>query len=284
MPLVDLLAIDNFAAARSVSLSDVSVGAVDTVRALDEKEEIEQWMQGILHDTNQTPHGPSEIVDIFTHKLTIQGRVGLAAFILKGKSFPTVRAAHVSHQIFRLERIQGLSFAIFGASGNVLDDVKEQFVSTAERLDCDYCILDAHDFARLFIAFGFLCPRDGERITGGRCTCGYSPSNRTSNLLQQDALRELATIHQLNQQSGVIILPTGSGKTRAAVLDVHRVGAKRCVYVAHSHEILESAEEEFLRHFSRREIRRFEGAPARNRLRRIKSRHRSVARKTSTGV
>ena len=159
MPLFNLLAVDNFEATRSIAPRDIASGAITTVRDLDEKEEIEPWVQAILHDTNRTSHGPSEIVDIFMHKLSVRGKTGLAAFILKGKSFPTVRPVHVSHQIFRLERLQDLSFAILGASGNVLDEVKEQFVSTAKRLLCDYAILDAQDLARLFIAFGFICPR-----------------------------------------------------------------------------------------------------------------------------
>ncbi|MGD0537021.1 MAG: DEAD/DEAH box helicase family protein [Verrucomicrobiota bacterium] len=247
----------------------MSEDALATVRDLDEREEMEPWIQGILCDTNRTPHGPSEIVDILTHKLVVRGREGLAAFILKGRSFGTVRPAHVSHQIFRLERLEGLRFAIFAATGNVLDEVKGQFVSTAKRLGCHYCILDAHDLARLFIAFGFICPRDGERLRSGRCSCGYSPANITSNLLQQEALREIATTHNLNQPAAAIILPTGAGKTRVAVLDVKRVGAQLCLYVAHSHEILESAENEFLREFAAEDIRRFEAAPAANEISRI---------------
>lgn len=269
MPLFTCLAVDNFENVRDVPPRNVSAGAVSTVRELDEREEMEPWIQAILYDTNHTPHGPSEIVDIFTHKLIVRGQEGLAAFILKGRSFATVRPADVSHQIFRLERIQGLNYAIFAASGNVLDEVKTQFISTARRLGCDYCILDAHDLARLFIAFGFICPRDGERIRGGHCSCGYSPTNRTSNILQQEALRELAITHEMHQRAGAIILPTGSGKTRIAVLDAHRSGTQLCLYVAHSHEILESAEEEFLRTFSAVEVRRFDGPPTANDLRRV---------------
>src|SRR5438552_14082406 len=180
MALFNLLAVDNFERVRAVAPRTIAPAAITTVRSLDEKEEIEPWIQAILYDTNRTPHGPSEIADILTHKLRVRGRDGLAAFILKGKSFATVRPPHVSHQIFRLERLQGLNFAIFGASGNVLDDVKEQFVATAQRLGWEYAFFDAHDLARLFVAFGFICPRDGERIRGGRCSCGYSPGNRTS--------------------------------------------------------------------------------------------------------
>jgi hypothetical protein len=142
------------------------------VKGLDETTELEPWIQSILHDTNRTPHGPSELVDILTHKMTVRGREGMGAFILKGRSYPTVRPKHVSHQIYRLERIADLSFAILAATGNVLDEVKEQFISTAARLGCQYGFMDAHDLARLFVAFGYLCPHDGERIRGGRCSCG----------------------------------------------------------------------------------------------------------------
>jgi hypothetical protein len=91
-------------------------------------------MRLILADDAQTPHGPAELVDIFTHKLSLNQTHGMAAFILKGKSFRTVRPSDVSHQIYRLEKIDGLRFAIFGAPGIVLDQAKEQFCSTCERL------------------------------------------------------------------------------------------------------------------------------------------------------
>jgi superfamily II DNA or RNA helicase len=269
MALFNILKVDNFHQIRSVPPRSVSDDAVDTVRGLDEREEMEPWLQAILHDTNHTPHGPSEIVDILTHKLVVRGQEGLAAFILKGRSFSTVRPSHVSHQIFRLERLDNLDYAIFAASGNVLDEVKEQFISTTTRLNCDYCFLDAHDIARLFIAFGFICPRDGEKIRGGQCSCGYTPANLTSNILQQEALRELSATHDMNQSAGVIILPTGCGKTRVSVLDVKRAESERCLYVAHSHEILESAEEEFLREFPEAEIQRFTSHPTAEALRRV---------------
>jgi hypothetical protein len=192
MALFDLVAVDNFNFARSIQRADIGAEAIATVRSLDEKVEMEPWLQAILHDTNRTPHGPSEVVDILTHKVTVRGRTGLAAFILKGKSFPTVRPSHVSHQILRLPRIRDLSFAVLAAPGDVLDEVKEQFVAMATQYGWEYCFLDADDLARLFVAFGYICPRDGQRTTGGRCTCGYTPWTRTSNVLQQEALRELA--------------------------------------------------------------------------------------------
>src|SRR5437867_4009152 len=77
-----------------------------------------------------------EISDIFTHRVTVKGRHGLAAFILKGRSFATVRHSDVAHQIYRLKKIDGLKFAVFGAPGVILDPAKEQFCSTCEEIGC----------------------------------------------------------------------------------------------------------------------------------------------------
>ncbi|MFX1563753.1 MAG: DEAD/DEAH box helicase family protein [Promethearchaeota archaeon] len=269
MSLITILTIDNFQLVRDVRPTIVSQAALDATRELHESEEIEPWIQAILHDTNHTPHGPSEIVDILTHKMSVRTREGLGAFILKGRSYPTVRPRDISHQIFRLERIADLSFVLLVATGNVLDEVKEQFVSTAKRLNCKYGFLDCLDLARVLIAYGYLCPHDGEKIYGGKCHCGYTPAVRTSNILQQETLKELSITHKLGQRSGVIILPTGAGKTRVAAIDVYRQDPKLCLYVAHSHEILEDAESELLLEFPPDMVKRFDSRPQVNELRKI---------------
>ena len=156
-----------------------------------------------------------------------------------------MRPPHVSHQIYRLEKIAGLEFAILAASGNVLDSAKEQFVSTAERLSCRYAILDAVDLARLFLAYGFFCPKDARRIAAGRCTCGYSPQKRILNVLQAESLKALDVARDLRQRAGLIVLPTGTGKTRIAAEGASRLGATSVLYVAHTHEILDVAKSEF---------------------------------------
>lgn len=215
------------------------------VAVLDERSELEVFLRDVLFDPNETPHGPAEIADIFTHRVALGSGPVLAAFILKGRSFQTVRPSHVSHQIYRLEKITDLGLAVFAAVGTVLDAAKEQFVSVASRLQVDYCWMDAVDIGRVLLAYGFLCPRDGRQIRGGRCGCGYSPTARFTNVLQEEAIAELETAHRLKQRAGLVVLPTGSGKTRIAARDSLTFGARRILYLAHTNEILNIAKKEF---------------------------------------
>lgn len=247
---------DSFSEVRNVSPDSVSELVVKAVRKLDEKEELEPYLRLILHDPNETPHGPAEIADIFTHKLSIQKLTGMAAFILKGRSFKTVTPRDVAHQIYRLEKIAGLAIAIFAAPGTILDGAKEHFVSTALRLGCNYSIFDAVDLARLFLAYGFLCPRDARKIISGRCSCGYSPSKRLLNVFQKDALEQLAQAHSGREPAGLIVLPPGSGKTRIAAEDASRSDAQHVLYLAHTAEILDVAQSEFEAVFGNPNVKR----------------------------
>jgi hypothetical protein len=229
--LIPLDDIPSFAAVKDAPLDKVSDALRDAVKRLHEVEDMEEFLRAILSDHAATPHGPAELVDILTHRIEIDGRSGWGAFILKGRSFKTVRPSDVSHQIYRLEKIDALTLAVFAASGVVLDSVKEQFSSTCRRLDVVHCFMDADDLARLFWAYGFLCPKDGQRIRGGRCTCGYVPHGHRLNLLQVEALRELKRSHELGQQRALVVLPPGAGKTRIAAQDAKQAGAKNVLYI-----------------------------------------------------
>jgi superfamily II DNA or RNA helicase len=231
---------------------------VQAVKGLDERDELEPFLRAILSDCSATPHGPSEIADILTHHVSVNGQHGLAAFILKGKSFPTVRPVDVSHQIYRLRKIAGLKFAIFVAAGVVLDAAKEQFTATCGDIPCHYSIFNAEDMVRLFIAYGFLCPHDASLISSGRCLCGYSPPKRVLNILQLDALSGLADAHANQQTTGLIVLPPGSGKTRIAAEDALRINASSILYVAHTSEILDVAQSEFEAKFGTQQVQRFD--------------------------
>lgn len=267
--LIPIEAFDNFKEAKDFSASDVTPELVQVVRKLDEREELEPFLRSILADFGETPHGPMEIADIFTHRVTVKGQHGLAAFILKGKSFPTVRHSDVGHQIYRLKKIDGLKFAVFATPGTILDPAKEQFCSTCEEMGCQYSIFDAVDLARLFVAHGFLCPKDARRISAGRCKCGYSPKKRILNLLQKEALQGLATAHALKQKTGLVILPPGSGKTRISAEDAKSFDPNRVLYVGHTHEILDVAQSEFEAKFGADNVTRLERASSFRQLNRV---------------
>jgi superfamily II DNA or RNA helicase len=68
--------------------------------------------------------------------------------------------------------------------------------------------------------------------------------HRILNILQDDALRELESAHHLWSAGGLVVLPPGTGKMRIAAEDAKRLGAKRLLYVAHTHEILDVAQSE----------------------------------------
>jgi superfamily II DNA or RNA helicase len=243
--LVTIDEIVEFADVKDVDAGSVTNKVRHAVASLHEVDDLEEFLRSIFRDLAATPHGPAEIVDILTHKVQVDSSKGLAAFILKGRSFPTVRPKHVAHQIYRLEKISGLKLAVLGTTGVVLDAAKEQFASTCERLGISYCLADTDDLARLCIAYGLLCPRDGSKINGARCHCGYSPGSAALNLLQTDALDALADDRASGSSKGLIVLPTGSGKTRVAALDACNSGSQSVLYIAHTHEILNVAEAEF---------------------------------------
>jgi hypothetical protein len=108
--LVPIEAFDNFNAVKDFPISGFPAGVlpdlIQRVKELDEREEFEPRLRSILADGASTPRGPAEIVDIFTHHVPASGRHGIAAFILKGKSFSTVKPVDVAHQIYRLKRLK----------------------------------------------------------------------------------------------------------------------------------------------------------------------------------
>lgn len=247
---------DAFVKVKDVSDSDIQHEVLKAVQKLDERDEFEPFLRCILGDVAATPHGPAELADMYSHRLAAKGKAGMAAFILKGKSFPTVRPTDVSHQIYRLKKMGGLSYAVLASPGIILDQAKDQFCTTCDEEAIDYAILERMDLARLFVAYGFICPKDGYLISSGRCRCGYSPENRILNLLQLEALAGLQTAHDEARRTGLIVLPMGSGKTRVAAEDSWRQGAKRILFVAHTHEILDVAESEFSSKFGSIRVRR----------------------------
>ena len=240
---------DQFFNLSEFSRDQVSSKLIAAAKRFHEVDDLEELILRNLADPNRTPHGPAEIVDIMTLQLSYRNTTGVAGFILKGRSFKRITPADISHQVFRLRKITSLEFAIFGHTGNLLDEAREEFIHTANDLKVNYTIIDAADFARLAVIQGLLCPRDARKIRNGRCSCGYRVSGDQLNILQRDALKQLQISHDWGQTSGVVIMPTGSGKTRIAAIDSNRANAKRILYLAHTHEILDGAEREFAHYY-----------------------------------
>ena len=104
--------IDEFAEVGRIPEAAVTDEILSNVAVLDERSQLELWIQDIIRSHDQTPHGPTEIVDIISTRVTVGGIPTYTAFILKGKSFQKVRAKDVAHQITRLRRLEGVELAV----------------------------------------------------------------------------------------------------------------------------------------------------------------------------
>lgn len=153
--------IEQFGLVTRVPNGAISPEVLIGVRNLHEKEALEPAIREILYDPNETPHGPTEIADIFTSRVTLAGKPRVAAFVLKGRSFKRVSSREVTHQFVRLRRISDLGLMVFAAVGDIQDDARADFIQTAQDAGCDYLIIDAVDVARVLIAYEKICPQDG---------------------------------------------------------------------------------------------------------------------------
>jgi superfamily II DNA or RNA helicase len=75
-----------------------------------------------------------------------------------------------------------------------------------------------------------------------------------------ETLKELRRAHALGQEAGLVVLPPGSGKTRIAAEDAKYSGAKKVLYVAHTHEILDVAQSEFEAKFGQEKVQKCLGS------------------------
>lgn len=172
--LIKLYDIDEFSKVKAIPDASINETILSNVRNLDEKSEMERFIREILFDPNETPHGPTEIADILTSHVHVRGDRRLASFVLKGKSFQRVSSRVVTHQFVKLRQVPSLGLIVFGAVGNIQDDAQRDFVQIAFDAECDYLIIDAQDFARLFITYGNICPKDGLPYDNtGTCEKGH---------------------------------------------------------------------------------------------------------------
>ncbi len=159
--LIEIHDIDEFAKIISVPAESVDAAMVSAIRQLNEKTEMEPFIREILFDPNETAHGPIELADILTTSVHVRRAKCFAGFVLKGKSFKTVSNQVVSHQFDKLATVPKLRVAIFAAVGTIPDEAQRNFSTRAKNEGWLWIIMDAMDLARLFIAYGKICPHDG---------------------------------------------------------------------------------------------------------------------------
>lgn len=171
---LDFFQIDQFARGAEIPADAVPTDLIARVRGLDEKTELEPALRGILGTPDETPHGPTELEDIFHVGVTVRGAARVAAFIIKGKSFEKVTSKLIGNQILRLQDVPDLGLAVLCAVGHIHDDAKKHFIQTAIGRGADYLVMDAMATARLLIAYERICPRDGEPYSAaGACPNGH---------------------------------------------------------------------------------------------------------------
>lgn len=190
--------IEEFEQALRVPRIAISDKLLSRLRELREKEELEAFIREILPDLTETPHNPTEIADILTTSVTIEGKPLSAAFVNKGRGTPSVTARNTSHQIHRLRRMPGLNLIVLVAVGHIQDDIKAELIQVAEDSNVHYMIIDPIDVARLFIAYHKICPIDGTPYVNGMCSeCGNSADGPISLII---SLNEEAQHHVLEHR------------------------------------------------------------------------------------
>ena len=138
-----------------------SSDVLERLRDADEEHELEPALMRIMGEVDATPHGPTEEADIVTVHLHIEGKPVFAAFVLKGKSWRSVKARDVSYQLIRAAQIPTIGLVAMAAVGDIQDDAKRDLAFLADRVGLDWLLLDRGDLARLLAAYRELCPKDG---------------------------------------------------------------------------------------------------------------------------
>ena len=212
---LDFFQIDQFTRGAEIPADAVAPDVIVRVRRLDEKTELEPALRGILAAPDETPHGPTELEDIFHVGVTVRGVARVAAFIIKGKSFEKVTSKLIGNQILKLQDVPDLGLAVLCAVGHIHDDAKKHFIQTAMGKGADYLVMDVMATARLLIAYERICPKDGEPYSAaGMCPNGHRREGGTtiSWRVNEDAkaepirVRDMSTVELIAQKSSE--LPT----------------------------------------------------------------------------
>ena len=72
--LLRISEIHEFAQVGRIPEVAVTDDILSNVAVLNEKTQLEPWIQNIVRSHDQTPHGPTEIADIISTRVTVGGR------------------------------------------------------------------------------------------------------------------------------------------------------------------------------------------------------------------
>lgn len=166
--------IDQFCKVGNVRENAITSELRESVRQLDERRILEPLLREVLYDPTGTAHGATEIADILTSTIRVQGIPHLAAFVVKGRSFTKVRSKDIAHQVIRLGSLPDLAVMALATVGYIQDSARQDFTQVTKDADCDYFIIDAVDLASLLLTYGKICPSDGTLwYSEGVCQQGH---------------------------------------------------------------------------------------------------------------
>lgn len=85
----------------------------------------------------------------------------------------------MADQLVKAAQLPGVRLLVLAAVGDIQQDAKDRLAWLADKVSSDWLILDRLELARLLVAYGELCPRDGTWLAGAGCgVCGYRRASR----------------------------------------------------------------------------------------------------------
>ena len=191
--------IDEFAETGRIPKAAITEEIIANVAKLDEKTQLEVWIQEIIHSHDETPHGPTEIADIIA-TISVGGKPTCTAFVLKGKGTQRVSSRLVAHQFLKLNQLTELELIVLVAVGDIQDDARRDFQSTAKAIGCNHIIISNSVLARLLIAYDKICGQDGLPFANEVCPNGHSQRGEIvlNYKVSEDAKWEILKLRDLS--------------------------------------------------------------------------------------
>ena len=122
------------------------------------EDEIIKKINNILEYDNPTSHGPTEILDIWTHKLLLmdENDFRLAGFIVKGRGYPKVSFDDIAVNLVKGTTQSNIDI-IFLVFTGILDDMaRKLFIDQSKMAKKMYCIVCKEDLTKIMLSYNVL--------------------------------------------------------------------------------------------------------------------------------